>query len=88
MLFKRSHLHYGQTEAPVTPYQKAAQVWDERIGSARVQARNWRLLAFGCLGLVGRLEPATRRAVHHLACHTLCGGSGAGWRHSGCGTRC
>jgi type IV secretion system protein TrbF len=56
MLFKRSHLHYGLTESPVTPYQKAAQVWDERIGSARVQARNWRLLAFGCLGLVGGLS--------------------------------
>ena len=56
MLFKRSHLHYGQTEAPVTPYQKAAQVWDERLGSARVQARNWRFLAFGCLGLVGGLS--------------------------------
>jgi type IV secretion system protein VirB5 len=36
---------------PVTPYQKAAQVWDERIGSARVQAKNWRLMAFGCLML-------------------------------------
>ena len=56
MPFKRTHLHYGQTEAPVTPYQKAAQVWDERLGSARVQARNWRLLAFGCLGLVGGLS--------------------------------
>lgn len=56
MKFKRSHLHYGQTEAPVTPYQKAAQLWDERIGSARVQARNWRLMAFGCLGLVGGLS--------------------------------
>jgi len=55
MKFKRSQLHYGQTEAPVTPYQKAAQVWDERLGSARVQARNWRLMAFGCLGLVGGL---------------------------------
>jgi len=33
-------------DAPVTPYQKAAQVWDERIGSARVQAKNWRLIAF------------------------------------------
>jgi type IV secretion system protein TrbF len=56
MKFKRPHLHYGQTETPVTPYQKAAQVWDERIGSARVQARNWRLMAFGCLGLVGGLS--------------------------------
>jgi type IV secretion system protein VirB5 len=26
-------------------------VWDERIGSARVQAKNWRLMAFGCLTL-------------------------------------
>jgi type IV secretion system protein TrbF len=55
MIFKRSQLHYGQSEAPVTPYQKAAQVWDERLGSARVQARNWRLMAFGCLGMVGGL---------------------------------
>jgi len=28
------------------PYQKAAQIWDERIGSARVQAKNWRIMAF------------------------------------------
>jgi type IV secretion system protein TrbF len=56
MKFKRSQLHYGQTETPVTPYQKAQQVWDERIGSSRVQARNWRLMAFGCLGLVGGLS--------------------------------
>lgn len=50
-MFKRSSVHYGRTPEPVTPYQKAAQVWDERIGSARVQARNWRLMAFGCLML-------------------------------------
>jgi type IV secretion system protein TrbF len=55
MRFKRSQLHYGETETPVTPYQKAAQVWDERLGSARVQARNWRLMAFGCLALAGGL---------------------------------
>jgi len=50
-MFKRSTTAYGQTPEPVTPYQKAAQVWDERIGSARVQARNWRFMAFGCLAL-------------------------------------
>jgi len=50
-MFKRSTTTYGETPEPVTPYQKAAQVWDERIGSARVQARNWRFLAFGCLAL-------------------------------------
>ena len=48
-MFKRPSVHYGRTPAAVTPYQKAAQVWDERIGSARVQARNWRLMAFGSL---------------------------------------
>ena len=50
-LFKRSSTHYGKTPEPETPYQKAAQVWDERIGSARVQARNWRYMAFGSLVL-------------------------------------
>src|SRR5579883_1917052 len=49
MIFKRSMQRYGTTPEPVTPYQKAAQVWDERLGSARVQARNWRLMAFGSL---------------------------------------
>ena len=51
MLFRRAQLRYSDTPAPVTPYQAAAQAWDERIGAARVQARNWRLMAFGCLGL-------------------------------------
>ena len=51
MIFKRSTTSYGETPAPETPYQRAAQVWDDRIGSARVQARNWRLMAFGCLAL-------------------------------------
>lgn len=50
-MFRRSTTAYGSTPEPETPYQKAAQVWDERIGSARVQARNWRLMAFGCLAL-------------------------------------
>ena len=48
-LFKRSATHYGKSPQPETPYQRAAQVWDERIGSARVQARNWRYMAFASL---------------------------------------
>ncbi|NPD17470.1 conjugal transfer protein TrbF [Xinfangfangia sp. D13-10-4-6] len=48
-IFRRPASHYGKTPQPETPYQKAAQVWDERIGSARVQARNWRFMAFGGL---------------------------------------
>ena len=54
-LFRRPSLRYGQTPVAETPYQRAAQVWDERIGSARVQARNWRLIAFGNLLLVAGL---------------------------------
>jgi type IV secretory pathway TrbF-like protein len=58
-MFKRPSVRYGRTPEPETPYQKAAQVWDERIGSARVQAKNWRLMAFGALilasGLAGGL---------------------------------
>jgi type IV secretory pathway TrbF-like protein len=56
--FKRPSTHYGRTPEPETPYQRAAQVWDERIGSARVQARNWRLMAFGCLILSGGFAAA------------------------------
>lgn len=50
-MFRRSTTRYGTMPEPVTPYQKAAQIWDERIGSARIQARNWRLMAFGSLFL-------------------------------------
>jgi type IV secretion system protein VirB5 len=55
MKFRRALQRYGRTPPPVTPYQKAAQLWDERIGSARVQARNWRLMAFGCLATTAGL---------------------------------
>lgn len=51
MIFKRTLQRYGQTPEPETPYQKAGQIWDERIGSARVQAGNWRRMAFGSLVL-------------------------------------
>ena len=53
--FRRPSVRYGRTPEPATPYQKAAQVWDDRIGSARVQARNWRLAAFGNLILAAGL---------------------------------
>ncbi|AWC24853.1 MULTISPECIES: conjugal transfer protein TrbF [Hyphomicrobiales] len=57
-IFKRPAVHYGKTPQSETPYQKAAQVWDERIGSARVQARNWRYMAFGSLILSAGLASA------------------------------
>lgn len=55
MLFKRALQRYGRTPQPETPYQRAGQMWDERIGSPRAQAYNWRLIAFGCLALAGGL---------------------------------
>ena len=55
MKFRRAVQRYGRTPEPEPPYQRAGQVWDERIGSARVQARNWRLMALGGLTLSGAL---------------------------------
>lgn len=57
-MFKRPSTHYGKSPEPETPYQRAAQVWDDRIGSARVQAKNWRLTAFGSLALSAGLSAA------------------------------
>ncbi len=44
----RSTLYFNEPIEIDTPYQHARQQWDERIGSARVQAKNWRLMAL-CL---------------------------------------
>jgi type IV secretory pathway TrbF-like protein len=57
-MFHRVSVRYARTPQPETPFQKAGQLWDERIGSARVQARNWRLMAFGSLLLSAGLASA------------------------------
>lgn len=49
MSFPSSNTSYGSGLASVqsiNAYARAAAAWDERIGSARVQARNWRYIAF------------------------------------------
>ena len=51
MRFKRPQTRYSETPQPVTPYQAAQQAWDQRLGSSLTRARNWRLMAFGCLSL-------------------------------------
>ena len=48
-MFSRPVVRYGTTPSPETPYQRAQQTWDTRIGSARVQAKNWRLAFFATL---------------------------------------
>jgi type IV secretion system protein VirB5 len=57
-MFWRPTVRYGATPKPETPYQRAGQVWDDRIGAARVQAKNWRLAFFGMLALSGGLAGA------------------------------
>ena len=53
MRFRRPGVRYAETPVPETPYQRAGQIWDERLGSSRVQAKNWRLAFFGSLGISG-----------------------------------
>ncbi len=54
-MFQRASQRYSRTPEPETPYQKAADEWDQRLGTYRVQAQNWRYVAFGALGLAGLL---------------------------------
>lgn len=41
--------NYNPQVPPGSPYKRAQQEWDERIGTSRVQAKNWRLAAFACI---------------------------------------
>ncbi len=42
--FKKEGISFKST-SPLTPYQRAQREWDLRIGTARIQAKNWRLVA-------------------------------------------
>lgn len=57
-MFRRPTIRYAKSPEPETPYQRAAQAWDDVIGSARVQAKNWRLMAFCSLALSAGLSGA------------------------------
>lgn len=50
-MFKTQTRSYQSQGVEHSPFVRAAQAWDDRIGSARVQARNWRVMAFACMGL-------------------------------------
>lgn len=39
-------------EVAETPYQRARQEWDRRMGASTVQAANWRRSTFGLIGLL------------------------------------
>jgi type IV secretion system protein VirB5 len=54
MSFPSTTTSYGRSAGSGdghNPYARAAAAWDERIGSARVQAHNWRVVAFASLAL-------------------------------------
>lgn len=46
---------YKPEEEPSTPYMRARQEWDDRIGSAVVAARNWRFLGVSAIALSAML---------------------------------
>src|SRR5687767_8096662 len=64
--------HWAPSGAADTPYRRAAQEWDNRMGTAVVQAANWRRAAFGAIALalvaVGGLIylGALPKAVPHI----------------------
>ena len=59
---------YKPAGLPEAAYQRAKEVWDNRIGNARLQAYNWRLAFFGALALCfvlvgGLIYQSTKSAV-------------------------
>ena len=42
---------HGTGQPVLSPFQRARQEWDDRIGAPTVRARNWRLVAFGMIGV-------------------------------------
>lgn len=66
--FKQPLANMKPDSLPVSPYIRAKEEWDSRIGNARVQAANWRLAALGIFGLsilllFGLIYQSTKSAV-------------------------
>jgi len=51
MKWKRASNRFGKTPVPVTPYQKAGQVEDRRLGRANARGNRWCLAFCGAMGL-------------------------------------
>ncbi len=54
-MFKKQTRSYQSHGVEQSPFALAGQAWDQRIGSAHVQAENWRMMAFAALALSGVL---------------------------------
>ena len=70
--FQRATDRYGDSSPPGSPFMRAAQEWDRRIGEPVVQARNWRMAAFASFALaalaVGGLiyQGATKQVATYI----------------------
>src|SRR6201996_6196602 len=70
--FRRAAERYGASAPVETPFHRAAQEWDRRIGEPVVQARNWRMMAFAgfslCALAVGGLiyQGATKQVATYV----------------------
>lgn len=51
--FLNSPINTKPVSSPETPYLRAKQEWDSRIGSTVIQAKNWRVACFVSLTLAG-----------------------------------
>jgi type IV secretion system protein VirB5 len=70
--FRRPVDRYGSSAPVETPYHRASQEWDRRIGEPVIQARNWRAMAFAgwavCALAVGGLiyQGATKTVATYV----------------------
>jgi type IV secretion system protein VirB5 len=67
-MFSQRRLDTGTSLPQETPYQRARQVWDNRIGDGYAHARNWRIMAFCMAGVslifaAGFVYEATRTKI-------------------------
>ncbi|NVN92981.1 MAG: conjugal transfer protein TrbF [Desulfuromonadales bacterium] len=53
--FSNPPINFKPHEAPETPYQRASDEWDRRMGSVVVQAKNWRICALSLCGITAVL---------------------------------
>jgi len=66
--FNNPPINFKPDRAPETPYQRGSDEWDKRMGSATVQAKNWRLCALALCGitailLVGLIYQSSKSTV-------------------------
>lgn len=67
-MFSQRRLDTGTSMPQETPYLRAKQIWDNRIGDGYAHARNWRIMAFCMAGVslifaAGFVYEATRTKI-------------------------